>query len=109
MKVYNKLVRDNIPRVIQDSGKSCEVSILSFEDYIQEIRRKIVEEAIELQEAATRVEMIEELADLYELLDYLLIEYQIDLLKVKKRRIQKNMEKGGFDKRLFLHSVSEKV
>ena len=31
----------------------------------------------------------------------------IDLLKIKKRRIQKNMEKGGFDHRLYLHSVSE--
>jgi len=108
MKVYNKLIRDNVPEVIKASGKICKVSVLDQEEYIQEIRRKIVEEAIELNEATSKAEMIEELADLYELLDYLLIEYKIDLLKVKKRRIQKNMEKGGFDSRLFLHSVSEK-
>lgn len=107
MKVYNKLVRDNIPKIIEDDGKTCKVSVLEYDDYIQEIRRKIVEEARELNEASTKVEMIEELADLYELLDYLLIEYKIDILKVKKRRIQKNMKNGGFDKRLFLHSVSE--
>jgi len=107
MKVYNKLIRDNIPEVIQNDGKTCDVTVLGYEEYIQEIRRKIVEEATELNAATTKEEMIEELADLYELLDYLLIEYKIDILKVNKRRIQKNMKNGGFDKRLFLHSVSE--
>ena len=107
MKVYNKLVRDNIPEIIEDDGKTCEISVLEYDEFIQEIRRKIVEEATELNAASTKVEMIEELADLFELLDHLLIEYKIDILKVKKRRIQKNMKNGGFDKRLFLHSVSE--
>jgi len=107
MKVYNKLVRDNIPKMIEEDGKACDVSVLGYDEYIQEIRRKIVEEATELNAARTKDEMIEELADIFELLDYLLIEYKIDILEVKKRRIQKNMKNGGFDKKLFLHSVLE--
>jgi len=107
MKVYNKLVRDNIPEIIKEDGKQCEVSVLEHGEYIKEIKRKIVEEAKELNEAKNKDEMIDELADLFELLDYLVIEDKIYLLKIKKRRIQKNMEKGGFDHRLYLHSVSE--
>lgn len=107
MKTYNKLVRDNIPEIIQKDGKNCEVSVLEYKDYIKEIKKKIIEEAIEVNEAKNNEEMIDELADLFELLDYLLIEEKIDLLKIKKRRIQKNIEKGGFENRLYLHNVSE--
>lgn len=105
MKIYNKLVRDNIPEIIKASGKDCEISILNDKQYTKEIKNKIVEEANELNEANTKEEMIEELADLFELLDYLLINEEIDLLKVKKKRIQKNMVNGGFDEKLYLLNV----
>lgn len=107
MKMYNKLVRDYIPKIIKESGKVCEVKRITEEQYKKELRNKIVEEANELNQATSKKEMIEELADVFELLDYLLIEEKIDLLEVKKRRIQKNMEKGGFDQKLFLVSVEE--
>ena len=107
MKIYNKLVRDNIPNIIKETGQKCDIVELEYNDYKREIRNKIVEEAIELNEAKSKLEMIEELADIYELLDYLLIEEKIDALSIKKRRIQKNMEKGGFDLRLYLKSVKE--
>ena len=36
MKIsYNKLVRDKIPEIIEASGKTCEVEILSDEEYLQ--------------------------------------------------------------------------
>lgn len=34
MKVYNKLVRDKIPEIIEADGKVCRTHILSNEDYI---------------------------------------------------------------------------
>jgi len=34
MKVYNKLVRDKIPEIIEADGKVCRTHILSNEEYI---------------------------------------------------------------------------
>lgn len=107
MKIYNKLVRDNIPQIIQRSGKNFKIRLLGEEEYRNELRNKVVEEAKELNKARTKEQMIEELADLYELLDYVLMEEKIDLLEVKKKRIQKNMEKGSFEEGIYLESVSE--
>ena len=35
LKVYNKLVRDRIPEIIETDGKSCTTCILSDEEYLQ--------------------------------------------------------------------------
>lgn len=42
MKVYNKLVRDKIPELIESDGKTCKTRVLSNEEYIAalEIRWK---------------------------------------------------------------------
>ena len=33
--IYNKIVRDKIPEIIEASGKACEIEILSDEKYLQ--------------------------------------------------------------------------
>jgi len=105
MIVYNKLVRDKIPQIIKESGKDCKVRTLDKEEYLIELRKKLIEESTELLEATNTKDAIEELADIYELLETILIEEQYDLLEIKKRRIQKNMAKGAFEERLFLERV----
>ncbi len=35
MKTYNKLVRDLIPDIIEKSGKSCDCSVLSTDEYLE--------------------------------------------------------------------------
>ena len=42
---YNKLVRDRIPEMIQAAGGQCEVKAISEEEYLQALRRKLIEEA----------------------------------------------------------------
>ena len=44
---YNKLVRDRIPEIIESSGKSCKIVILSEENYLQMIDAKLDEELAE--------------------------------------------------------------
>ena len=39
--IYNKLVRDKIPEIIEASGKTCETEILSDEEYLQMIDKKL--------------------------------------------------------------------
>lgn len=107
MKTYNKLVRDNIPQIIVKSGKTFKIKILDQNEFQSELKKKLVEESKELQNANTKEEMINELADIYEVLDYIIMDHKIDLLEVKKRRIQKNMKNGAFDERIYLEYVKE--
>ncbi|MEK4023434.1 hypothetical protein MKY93_02175 [Sporosarcina sp. FSL W7-1283] len=41
MPVYNKLVRDLIPQIIEQDGKTCETYILEETPYITEVNRKM--------------------------------------------------------------------
>lgn len=65
---YNKLIRDNIPEIIKESGKECDVSILNDEEYILKLKEKIVEEAHEVV-SAREDEIISELADVLEIIE----------------------------------------
>ena len=49
MKVYNKLVRDKIPEIIEADGKVCRTHILSNEEYIAALEVKLNEEVAEYQ------------------------------------------------------------
>ncbi|MCI0711669.1 MAG: nucleoside triphosphate pyrophosphohydrolase [Chloroflexi bacterium] len=60
---YNKLVRDNIPEIIAANG--------------QALRQKLVEEAQEVLQAKPD-ELVNELADVYEVLDALIAAYDLD-------------------------------
>lgn len=44
VKVYNKLVRDKIPTIIEADGKKCETEILSDDEYIKMLDVKLDEE-----------------------------------------------------------------
>ena len=62
--IYNKLVRDKIPEIIEASGKICEMDILSDEEYLQMLDKKLDEELAEYHQEQN----IEELADILEVL-----------------------------------------
>jgi len=105
MKTYNKLVRDNIPNIIKADGKKAQIRILNDVDYELELRRKLIEETTELFEAKTEKDKILELADIYELIEYVLMVNKIDKRKVDIQRVKKNMKNGGFEDKVFLEKV----
>lgn len=101
---YGKLVRDKIPDIIRADGEEPEVIILADEAYEVAIDEKFVEEAIEVRDAKTPEQKLEELADVDELIDarlQTLGKTREDLEKVKKLKAQK---RGAFLKRYFLVS-----
>ena len=101
---YNKLVRDRIPEIIQEVGRKCAVEILSEKDYQQALRQKLIEEAHEVA-IATNDDLIQELADLYEVIDELIAVYHIEREAVVKVQKERRVERGGFNKRLRLLQV----
>ncbi|WP_371873309.1 nucleoside triphosphate pyrophosphohydrolase [Lysinibacillus sp. Ag94] len=70
MPIYNKLVRDLIPQVIEENGKTCSIRVLEQGDHLEEIKVKMQEEALEFLEAASPKEAVEELADIFSTYSY---------------------------------------
>ena len=61
---YHKLVRDRIPEIIEQSGSQCTCAVLSQEDCLLMLDKKLGEELEEYQESKS----MEELADLLEVI-----------------------------------------
>lgn len=96
MESYNKLVRDKIPKILDDKGVPYEKRIASPEEYKTELIKKLDEEIQEFSEAGN----VEELADVVEVIEALkqLPEYaDVETIRQKKRE-----ERGGFDQKIIL-------
>lgn len=109
-KVYNKLVRDKIPSIIESEGKQATYKVLNAQEFKVCLRLKLTEEIHELLEAvdASNINSImEEAADVMEVLDALLQAYNITLLAAALKQEDKREKKGGFKKKIFLLSVSD--
>ena len=59
LKIYNKLVRDRIPEIIEASGKCCKTEILSDEAYLRMIDAKLDEELADLLEVISLREFLQ--------------------------------------------------
>ena len=65
---HNKLIRDRIPEIIRQAGREYEIQTMSTADYHQALLDKLIEEAIEAAQAHSD-NLMEELADIYEVID----------------------------------------
>ncbi|MGM0846481.1 MAG: nucleoside triphosphate pyrophosphohydrolase [Bacillota bacterium] len=107
MPVYNKLVRDRIPEIIESNGKRFSTRILSDEEYIIELKNKCYEELEEYRDADTREEALEELADLMEILHAFAKSLGTTLEEVEDIRQKKAEKRGTFDEKIYLIDVEE--
>ena len=104
IKVYNKAIRDKIPEIIESSGASCLVDVLDDEKFVDELVIKLEEEIEEFNEGKS----IEELCDLIEIA-YRIAELRgISNEELEQIRNKKILERGRFEKNLFLIQVNEK-
>ena len=103
-KFFNKLVRDKIPELLDKNGGETETEILSGEEYIKCLREKLGEECNEVVNADSRENLVEELADLKEVVLSLIKANNITDEEIENTRIQKRSKRGGFDSRIFLKS-----
>lgn len=102
--MYHKLVRDKIPNIIRDNGEVPIVKILDYDQYKEELEKKLMEECQEVLDA-TGNDRIMELADLLEVMISLSELENKTLNDINFAREQKKNERGGFSKRLFLQDV----
>lgn len=102
--VYNKLVRDRIPAIIESSGKFCITEILSKEDYLRMVDAKLDEELAEYH----KDQNIEELADLMEVIYAATLARGYTLEQLEQVRKDKAAKRGGFTKKILLKEVIER-
>ena len=101
--IYNKLVRDRIPEIIESSGKTCTTEILSNENYLRMLDAKLDEELAEYH----KDQSIEELADLLEVIHAAAFARGYTPEDLERVRAEKAAKRGGFEKRILLKEVYE--
>jgi predicted house-cleaning noncanonical NTP pyrophosphatase (MazG superfamily) len=107
MPIYNKLVRDRIPEIIEKSNNKFTTLILTDVEYSSEITKKMHEELAEYEETATNEDAVEELADLLELIHAAAAIHDTTFEELEKIRVDKAKKRGGFDERIFLIEVED--
>ena len=92
MKVYNKLVRDKIPAIIEADGKQVEIEIAEGQEVTYLLEEKMIEEFNEYLEDKN----IEELADMMEVVFGLAHQLGYTEEELMAVRMKKLAERGGF-------------
>ncbi len=100
---YQKLVRDKIPEIIEKDGKQSVCSILSDEEYLDLLDKKLSEELGEYLESKS----MEELADLLEVITAVAKARGSSIEEVEAIRKKKAEKRGGFEKKILLEEVRE--
>lgn len=72
MKSFEKLVRDGIQDVITQNGEYYYTRRLKPEEFEIELKKKLLEESQEVNKATTKEELTNELADVLEVINYIL-------------------------------------
>lgn len=96
MSLYNKLVRDKIPEMLDEKGIAYEKRIASDEEFQNELIKKLKEESEEFVIDGS----VEELADVIEVVKALekLPRYK-DVELVRNEKLER---RGGFEQRIIL-------
>lgn len=98
--IYNKLVRDQIPQIIEENGGKAEIRILSDEECRHYLEAKLDEEVGEYHRDKTP----EELADILEVVYALAATVGCSQQQLMDIYQKKHEARGGFEKRIFLIS-----
>lgn len=104
-RTYNKLVRDKIPQLIRESGRSCTSRILDEKEYFDALLDKIVEEIEEYRISDNE----EELADVYEVLDCLVALKEYEPMHLDYLQLIRREQRGSFKDKILLIDVDGTV
>lgn len=100
---YPKLVRDRIPEIIlKADGRKVPIRILELDEFIDCLKKKVIEESEELEAAETDLHPLEEIADLREILNTLEAAKGFTPKQVQAVQDEKRKMRGGFDSRLLM-------
>ena len=104
-KLYDKLIRDNIPEITRANGGEPIYRVMDEEEYWLYLLKKDAEELEEVRTAPTIVERKKELADKLEIIRAMAEFSGLTLEDIIHEADTKREKNGGFQKRLLLEKV----
>ena len=107
VQIFNKLVRDNIPNIIESNGEKAITRILGDEEYRVELYKKLLEDSQEVINSQDTEDTLEELADVLEVLKSIAELENRNLDDVIEIANQKRLKRGGFSKKIFLEKTNK--
>tara|TARA_Y100000310_G_scaffold247407_1_gene253005 strand:+ start:1592 stop:1903 length:312 start_codon:yes stop_codon:yes gene_type:complete len=102
--IYNKLIRDKIPEILDMKGLNYTSYVADDEEYEQKLKDKLQEEIQEFYENPCILEM----ADILEVLDAISKFYGFDKYVVETEKANKQWTRGSFEDRIILEEVEDK-
>jgi len=103
VRTVNKLVRDNIPSIITESGGIPNFRILDDGEFLKALNDKLLEEVAEYQESRD----LEELADILQVICAISEIIGGGQKELEYLRDEKAIERGAFRSQIFLESVDD--
>lgn len=103
---YDKLVRDKIAKWHEEAGHSVELKKLNDEELLRALCDKLHEEADEVGSASDTEDLIEEIADVQQILDDICAQKGISKSDIENARKAKENKKGGFKNGVYIDSVT---
>lgn len=98
---HKKLIRDKIPKLIKATNDDFETRVMDDLEFETELKKKLVEESKEVL-IAPKEELMNELADVLQLIKSITAHYQMNFKDVEKYQREKKKKRGAFAKKLFL-------
>lgn len=101
MESFGKLVRDNVPQILENQGNKCDVDTLNKDHALEYLYIKLQETIFDLVDT----EDLDELADILEIVYTIGGKYGYSSEDIIKRMIEKKEEYGSFEKNLLLKKI----
>lgn len=99
---FNKLVRDGVLEKIENGGELVKFKNLTGDDLFRALREKLVEEAFEVLDADDSDSVVEEIADLKEVVDAIVKSLNVSWDEVERVQDNKRKKIGGFENGVVL-------
>ena len=104
--LFNKIIRDKRFEKMQKNAVHVVARKLENDEKTEQFKNKLKEECNEVVTAQTRTELLEELADLLEVMRSLATAMDFTIEDIEKTRIEKRKINGGFDQCIFIEKVT---
>ncbi|MFC6976005.1 nucleoside triphosphate pyrophosphohydrolase [Halomicroarcula sp. GCM10025709] len=98
---YDKLVRDDIPEIIEADGETPVTHVVEGHEHGDRLAEKLLEEATEYREDGS----VAELADVLEVVDALRRYHGVSEDELTEKREQKAEQRGRFENGIVLERV----
>lgn len=107
MRIFrqNKLWRDKAFVELEKQGSVIHCRYLNDDEFDKELRVKLNEEVLEVISAKTKPELVEELADVFEVIKEICLLNEIDQSEIKIAQKNKFEVRGGFSGRMFVEKT----